>query len=273
MDEKITFRQKGIDSFYKIWHTTDRNMIIYVHSGKGSIVCNEKSYPIENGVLCFVGSRKYHYTMPDVTEIYERSKIFLSHENFSKMLSLLPEKFYFSKTFTTEALVYAKIAEHERAHVEKIFEETAYFADDEKYADALLLSSYLKLLIYLDKNRIESISQTEGFMYRAIEYINANITENIGIDGICAAVHVSKYHFCREFKKTTGLTVMDYILKTRIVLAKNELSKRDFSVGEISERCGFSSISYFCRVFKNDTGKTPLEFRKEAYCNIQEKEV
>lgn len=264
MDEKIICRQKGIDPFYKIWHTADRDMIIYVHSGKGSIVCEEKAYPIEKGVLCFVGAEKYHYTMPDIPEEYERSKIFLSHESFAKMISTLPEKTHFAKNFTADSLVYAKINDGEQAAIEKVFEETARFAEEEKYADTVLLSSYMKLLVYLDKNNLESISPAEGFMHRAIEYINANITENIGIDDICAEIHVSKYHFCREFKKATGLTVMEYILKTRIVLAKNELANSDFSIGEISERCGFSGISYFCRVFKNDTGKTPLAFRKET---------
>jgi AraC-like DNA-binding protein len=55
---------------------------------------------------------------------------------------------------------------------------------------------------------------------------------------------------------------MNYILKTRIILAQDMLSKEKLSVAEISERCGFSSISYFCRVFKNETGKTPLEYRR-----------
>jgi AraC-like DNA-binding protein len=57
---------------------------------------------------------------------------------------------------------------------------------------------------------------------------------------------------------------MEYILATRIVLAKEMLQKTDLTVGEISERCGFSSISYFCRVFKQDTGRTPLGFRKSG---------
>ena len=85
---------------------------------------------------------------------------------------------------------------------------------------------------------------------------------DICIDDICAAINSSKYHFCRQFKKHTGLTVMEYILKTRIILAKTELIKTNLSITEISERLGFSSVSYFCRAFKAESGLTPLQYRK-----------
>ena len=75
-------------------------------------------------------------------------------------------------------------------------------------------------------------------------------------------VNVSKFHLCRCFREHTGMTVMDYILSTRIILAKNELTKTDESILCISEKCGFSSVSYFCRVFHRKEGCTPLQYRK-----------
>ena len=95
----------------------------------------------------------------------------------------------------------------------------------------------------------------------AIEYINRHIFEHIGIDEICAAVHSSKYHFCRQFKNATGFTVMEYILKTRLILAKDMLLKNELTVSEISEKCGFSSVSYFSRVFRQEMGMSPLKYR------------
>ena len=55
---------------------------------------------------------------------------------------------------------------------------------------------------------------------------------------------------------------MDYILKTRLTNAKYMLKEDDISVSEIAEKCGFCSISYFCRVFKEHYNITPLAYRK-----------
>ena len=73
---------------------------------------------------------------------------------------------------------------------------------------------------------------------------------------------MSKYYFCRMFKQKTGVTVMEYILKTRIVMAMELLGEATLTVTEISEACGFSSVSYFSRAFKNETGVSPLKYKK-----------
>ena len=263
MKETIWYHHRGMDAFYKIWHITNQNMLIYMHSNGGSVVCSEKLYPIKEGVLCFVGSRKYHYTMPDEPGEYDRSKVFVTDEELQKILALFPESTEFQKLFTEEAFVYARIGEEQRAEVEHLYEEMGRHSEREVFGDVVRLSNYARLLLHLHENILESVSPTAGLMYRALDFINNNICEDISVDDICAAAHTSKYHFCRQFKKATGMTVMNYILKTRLVLAQSMLLKEDVSIGEVSERCGFSSISYFCRVFKEDTGQTPLRFRRD----------
>ena len=90
-----------------------------------------------------------------------------------------------------------------------------------------------------------------------------NLFKEITIDEICREVHISKYYFCRRFKETMGMTVMDYVLKTRIIHAKQMLEKENASVTDVSDRCGFSSVSYFRRVFKEAVGVSPLKYRKQ----------
>lgn len=263
MNDRILNRQIGFDSNYKTWHINNNNMLIYMHSDGGSIVCSEKIYPIKEGVLCFIGAKKYHYTMPDDTSTYVRSKVFAPANEFQKMLSLFPQNEKFSQIFCEESFVYAEIKERDRPRIEMLLDEIAFYRDDKKYGDVVFTSCLLRLLIFLSQNMIDAASPSRGFMHKAIEYISSNICDGIGIDDICEHVHMSKYHFCRSFKKATGLTVMEYILKTRIVLSKNMLVKENFTISEISEHCGFSSISYFCRVFKEDCGLTPLQYRKK----------
>ena len=158
-------------------------------------------------------------------------------------------------------MVYAEIPESEQENIEKIFCDVNNHKYD-RNSDAVFLSAVMRFIAYINENQENRISSPTGALMLAIEYINSHISENIKIDGICESVHISKYHFCREFKRMTGQTLMEYVLKTRIVLAKNMLSKKQYSIHAISEKCGFSSVSYFCRVFKRESGMTPMEFRR-----------
>ena len=169
-----------------------------------------------------------------------------------------------SNNFSSGAFVYALIDEGERYKVEDIFQKIKEYEHDETYGKWILTSGIIELFVFLNKYSIENISTTPGVMSKAVEYINSNIERNITIYEICSEIHMSKYHFCRQFKKTTGTTVMKYILKTRIVMAKNMLLNENLSITEISNRCGFSSVSYFSRVFKDETGVSPLNYKKEG---------
>ncbi len=256
MKLKTFYRTLGKDKYFKIWHASAEHMLIYMESEGGCIVCNEKTYPIQKGVLCFVGAGKYHYTMPDEPQKYMRSKIFIPPQIFKRWLSALQDASAVS-VFAENAFVYAEIEAEKRDAVREIFKQLA----EEKCTEPELLSGVMKLLALCKADSREVSYAPAGFMDRAIEYINRNIHVPLDIDAICAAIHISKFYFCREFKKQTGLTVMNYILKTRIILSQSMLKDRDVSVSEVSEKCGFSSVSYFCRVFKNHLGISPLQYR------------
>ena len=261
MEETIIFHELGKDPMFKTWHALNRHMLIYIHAGEGGIVCQEKTYPIKKGVLCFVGMGKFHYTMPDIPEEYDRSKLFIDTGVFENMLRMFPDTGMLRK-FSKEAFIFAQVDEEENAIIEQIFSDMKKYENQECYSSMSMVAGCIKLLMLTDKYSVESAGSASGTMNHAIEYINNNIFSDINIDEICAAVHMSKYHFCRQFKKHTGMTVMNYILNTRIVLAKHMLTNAKVSVTEVSESCGFSSVSYFSSAFKNSTGLTPREFRK-----------
>jgi len=252
------YRETGKDALFKTWHASDRYLLIYMHSDGGSIVCSENIYPIQKGVLCLIAANTYHYTMPDDPDRYVRTKLFLSPEDFQRILRVgaLEER------FGDASLAYARLDGEAQATVEGILRELQTWTGHPSASDAILVSAWLRLLVLLDRHALESTVAPTGFLNHAMDYINRNILSEITIDGICSAVHMSKYYFCRKFKESTGMTVMDYILKTRIVLAKNMLVNENRSITEISERCCFSSVSYFSRVFKEDTGETPTSYRK-----------
>lgn len=262
MKSRIIYREFGKDTMYKTWHASKNIIIFYMYSEGGSIVCNEKSYPITKGTLCLVNAGKYHYTMPDIPETYDRSKLFISPENFANICKLFSPGTTFYN-FQKKSIIYAQINEAEQELVDRIFLEMEINKNNGEYSDLYQFSCCLKLFAFLNKYSVEITPSTSGFMSKAIEYINNNIYSDINVDQICYAVHMSKSYFCKQFKKHVGTTVMKYILETRIILAKDMLLKDTVSITEISELCGFSSVSYFSQAFKKSTGETPHNFRKK----------
>jgi AraC-like DNA-binding protein len=93
-------------------------------------------------------------------------------------------------------------------------------------------------------------------------YINQHCTENLSLEEMAKNAGFSKYHFCRLFKEFTGTTFHDYLTTSRILWAKNLLGDSDISITEISMRSGFNSLSTFNRIFKDQLGCTPSEYRK-----------
>lgn len=260
MYDTLLYHEIGKDRMYKTWHTTWRPLFMYVYSDGGSIVTKERIFPIKKGALVLISPGTYHYTMPEIPETYNRSKLILSKQKYTKVRALLRSDEEYLDVFD-RSVFYAQIPPEEQAAVDSIFEEAAA-CKNRSGTDPVLLSCVLRLLYYLKIYAAESTAAGNGYISKAIQFINENIADTLDIDRVCRAVNTSKYHFCRQFKYHTGQTVMEYILNTRIVLAKGELETTNASVSQISEKCGFSSASYFSRVFKETTGCTPLQYRR-----------
>ena len=257
----IMHHRTGRDPHYKTWHTIDGAMIIFIYSGIGSIVFSDTLFPMERGTLCLIGPDKQHYTMPENPDEYDRSKIFANVEEYRSLINLSPDTDNFHNLFSTHSVVYAKIPEDRIEEVERIFRRA-----DERFtsgADAeAARASFLSLLDYIYEYSRDHITITDTLTSRAIEYINNHYQAEINLDGICAHLNISKYHFCRKFKSAFGMTLTEYIQKTRLAAAEELLTYTSLSIGEIAERCGFSSMSYFSKLFKSLFGVNAASYRK-----------
>ena len=96
-----------------------------------------------------------------------------------------------------------------------------------------------------------------------INYLKNNFSENITLEDIAKHVHLSKSTCSRIFSDTYGEPIFTYLIGLRIEESINLITSTHFSVSEISQKCGFSSESYFIKCFKEKTNKTPLQYKKE----------
>lgn len=96
----------------------------------------------------------------------------------------------------------------------------------------------------------------------AERYINRHFQEPLLLDDLARQLHVSKYHFIREFSRYVGSSPHEYQIELRLSYAKELLKYTDLPVNEIAERCGINQASHFINLFKSREHITPLQFRK-----------
>lgn len=97
---------------------------------------------------------------------------------------------------------------------------------------------------------------------RALVFIRTHAHENPYVADAARAAGVSLRVLKRRFRHVLGRSVLDEILRVRIDLARNLLARTRLSVGEIAERCGFSTQQRFSLRFKQSTGQSPAAYRK-----------
>jgi len=116
----------------------------------------------------------------------------------------------------------------------------------------------------LSPDRQKPVDKTlnEAALNRVIEYIDTYTDEKIDIEQLASLANVSRFHFSRLFKTSTGLAPYQYVVKHRIEKAKNMLHSTPVSIAEVSIASGFSSQSHFTEVFRRVVGTTPSEYRR-----------
>ena len=80
---------------------------------------------------------------------------------------------------------------------------------------------------------------------------------------MAAEACVSATHLTRLFKKKYDMGVVDFITEKKMSLAEELMKREDLTVSYIASKLGYSNYSYFTKVFKKYTGKTPTEYKKE----------
>lgn len=99
---------------------------------------------------------------------------------------------------------------------------------------------------------------------RAREIIEARHGEELSLEDVARAVNTSTFHFCKMFKRATGMTFTEYLSVTRVARAKKLLANPQARISEVAFEAGFASLTHFNRMFRRITGQSPTDFRKKA---------
>ena len=123
---------------------------------------------------------------------------------------------------------------------------------------AKILSIFYEMLYEL------STQNESGELHAAIKYIYQNYhLPSITNATLAKECKISEVYFRKLFKKAFDTSPKQFIIELRMQKAKQLLSEGTQKIWAISESCGFSSTYHFCRLFKQHTGLTPHEYRKQ----------
>jgi AraC-like DNA-binding protein len=102
----------------------------------------------------------------------------------------------------------------------------------------------------------------------AKEFVQAHAKEELTLAQVAQCAHVSGYYFCKLFKKTTGMTLTEYIARVRIEKAKTLLLDPLVRVSEVVYAAGFGSIPQFNSLFKRYVGMAPGQYRSTVRTDL-----
>ncbi|MGA9919203.1 MAG: AraC family transcriptional regulator, partial [Paraburkholderia sp.] len=96
---------------------------------------------------------------------------------------------------------------------------------------------------------------------RALDFIEANLAQPIGLADVAASTGLTRMHFAAQFRSTTGYSPHAYLLRRRIEHAQMLLRSSTFSVLDVALSCGFGSHAHFTTVFGRMVGESPNSWR------------
>ena len=110
-------------------------------------------------------------------------------------------------------------------------------------------------------SRSKTAKEPNKLLQPALVYIKKHPQEKITLSKMAALCSISTSYFSKLFSKEDLGNLSDYVNRTKMERAKELLISTDWPIGAIAENLGFDDCGYFIKVFKRETGKTPMEYR------------
>ncbi|OIQ90071.1 HTH-type transcriptional activator Btr [mine drainage metagenome] len=248
--------------------------LIYIHEGRGSFLISDLTYEVNEGDLILVGSGEFHllsnvkFGRLRVASLHFQPTLLHATGGPEIDLEYLRPFMYRGpgyKHHVSARSLPPGLALRSMSELWRWFQVGGPLYPLGVRTRLLDLLLEVRLL-YRDPKQIQKPLGPVTTGIRRLEplfrWIRANPGQSLSLAHAGRLAHMSPGHFCRSFKKTTGYTLTEYLLRRRVDMACDMLLRSSKSVTEIALDTGFSSHSYFTRIFRRTRGETPNEFRK-----------
>lgn len=275
---KKGFLKKDFDIFYINdrksyefeYHFHEFHKIIIFLRGKVNYIVDGRAHNLEPFDILFVRNNEVHKPEIDPNFQYERIVIWINDTNIIKEdgdVNLLECFELKDSTMLNQIRLGDDLPENFRFVIAEL--KNTFKREDSFGQKSLRRVLFIQLMIYInrkiisetDSNSIKKYASCDKTIQKAIDYITANIKNELKVENIAEILFVSKYHLMRKFKLCTGFTLHSFILKKRLIHSR-ELMKNGRSAYSASVESGFTDYSTFIRGYKKVFKELPSKFKK-----------
>ena len=251
-------------------HEHEHYEIYYLVSGDRFYFIEDQIYHVHQGDLVFISKGYIHRTTDADSNIgsHARYVVYFTEEMLEQMLSDAQIKELLSCFYHEAKVIHLTVSQQNFVEglLKKMISEYIQQHPYKNLYQQILLTELLlfanQLNFDLAPNYFNDLNPIYHTIHKIIQYIRKNYQEKLNLAKIAHQFYISPYYLSRMFKQVTGLTLTEYLNNTRIKAAQHLLLTSDLPVSEISEQVGYESHTHFCRVFKQFTNVSPMQYRK-----------
>ncbi|MCI8422521.1 MAG: AraC family transcriptional regulator [Lawsonibacter sp.] len=244
-------------------HFHDHFELLLPLTSPGDIFVNDQVYPLRRGTLYLIGANTLHRTIADGA--HARYILHISPRTLSDLST--PQTDF--TRMTRDGFRRANLDAARFNQMIELFQALERRKNDGSFGSDIrqtiaLLELLIRVAATLDTATAGEAIRSKDFLRIApiLDYIRDNLAEPLSLDQIASQFFLSKHYLCRIFKTATGFSVMEYIIYSRVLRAR-QLLQEGVSVQQAGELSGFSDNSHFIRTFGHLTGITPGRYARE----------
>ncbi len=245
------------ENHIKIWHHRYEYLeVIYLVHGSFTLKADKKSFDVSDGDIIIFNPFEVH------------ESVSLSEKNEYYVFIIPPD---FIKSWQNGVNYKFRNVISDSDECREAIKKAAEAAESQCREQQLLLNAEVFRFLYLAASEFARAQESENRIpaknRHIVEDIKSRISrcyaEPLNIGLLANTFFISVSHLQHLFKAQTGMTIVDYVNKTRIENSCKLLSETDMHISAISEKVGIFDYNYFSRMFKKYIGITPTQYRKK----------
>ena len=238
-------------------HFHDHFELLLPLTSPGNIFVNDQVYPLRRGTLYLIGENTLHRTM--ATGAHARYVLHISRKSLMQLSTVQTD---FTQ-LTHDSFRWANLNGMQMTEIIELFQALERNKNDGSFGSDIhqmvaLLNLLIRVAPTLNAATAGEAIHNKDFLRVAsiLDYIRDNLSEPLSLDQIASQFFISKHYLCRVFKAATGFSVMEYIIYSRVLRAR-QLLQEGTSVQQAGELSGFSDNSHFIPPLAISPGSRP----------------